>query len=421
MIQDPAAPNGTTVTAGSDPGSSAQERLLRSVVDSLEGRMCIVGDEGVIVGNNRRWTDFATEMGWGVADSGIGANLFTLLGRIRGELGGPLAAAVRGIIDGTSGAAALKGYLPLVGRGEDVIVRLHPVLGHDNGRAVITIIDISGAVRNEREMRRITDEAQLLALVAQHTDNAVVITDAIGQIEWANAAFCRSSGYSHEELVGLRRHDLIDGPFVTTPTFIEFAEALASGRGGDLQFPSQTKDGSFYWVHVETQPIQEDGETVRFVSVERDITRQRVQDEQTRAAAARAHTRADALDSEKALLSAVLGAIPQLVYWKDAKLRYTGVNQAFLGWRGLASESDVLGNLENGLGRDDELAVALADLEPQVLRTGIAVENRRVRLTSPDNTRRDLLVSVLPRIEAGVISGVIGVAADVTPVSTPGH
>jgi len=414
MIQ--ATPSGNTVTAGSDPGSTAQERLLRSVVDSLEGRMCIVGDEGVIVGNNRRWTDFATEMGWGVADSGVGANLFTLLGRVRGELGAPLSAAIRGILDGTAGAAALKGYLPLIGRGEDVIVRLHPVLGHDNGRAVITIIDISGAVRNEREMRRVTDEAQLLALVAQHTDNAVVITDAIGQIEWANAAFCRSSGYSHEELVGLRRSDLIDGPFVTSPTFVEFAETLASGRGGALQFPSQTKDGSFYWVHVETQPILEDGEAVRFVSVERDVTSQRVAEEQSRAAGARSQARAEQLAAEKEVLSAVLATIPQLVYWKDAKLRYTGVNPAFLAWRGLTGESSALGRLESALDHSDELTIALGDLEPGVLRTGEPAEHHRVRLTSPDGSYRDLLLSVLPRTdEQGVVAGVIGIAVDVTP------
>jgi PAS domain S-box-containing protein len=398
----------------------AAERLLRSVVDSLDGRMCIIGEQGVIIGTNRLWDDFTAEMGWSAEDSGVGANYFTLLQRFRGELGKPLAAAAQEILDGTlRQQTALKGYLPLVGRGEDVIVRLHPVLDHDEGRAVITMIDISGAVRTERELRRITAEAQLLALVAQHTDAAVVITDGHGQIEWANDAFSRLSGYTLEELVGRLRQDLIDVPFARTPSFVEFSETLMSGQGAELQFPSQTKDGGSYWVHVEAQPILEDGRPVRFVSVERDITAQRAADERLRAATKTAHLLADQLSAEKALLSEVLGSIPHLVYWKDSDLRYIGVNQAFLARRGLAGETAVLERMESELSCQDELSAVLVELEQQVLDTGRAMENQRVILSTSDQPRCTLLLSVLPKTdEDGAVCGVIGVAADVTHVST---
>ena len=396
----------------------AAERLLRSVVDSLDGRMCIIGDEGVIIGTNRLWDDFTEEMGWSVADSGVGANYFSLLQQIRGELAKPLAAAVRAILDGEAGQSAIKGYLPLLGRGEDIIVRLHPVLGHNEGRAVITMIDISGAVRTERELRRITAEAQLLALVAQHTDAAVVICDAIGQIEWVNDAFCRSSGYVLEELVGLNRRDLIDPAFVQMSSFVEFGETLTSGQGAQMQFLSRTKDGGSYWVHAESQPIMEDGHTVRFVSVERDITSQRAADEQLRAATKKAHLLAEQLSSEKALLSEVLGSIPHLVYWKDLELRYVGVNQAFLAIRGL-DEHAVLDRSEAELDTTDELSTVLNQLEQQVLQTGEPVENQRLILAAPDRPGRSLLLSVLPKTdEEGLVCGVIGVAADVTHVST---
>jgi len=396
----------------------AAERLLRSVIDSLDGRMCIIGVGGVIIGTNRLWDDFTEEMGWSTADSRVGANFFALSQRIRGELGKSLAAAAQAVLDGKAGQSSVKGYLPMVGRGEDIIVRLHPVVGHDEGRVVITLIDISGAVRTERELRRITAEAQLLALVAQHTDNAVVISDAVGQIEWANDAFCRSSGYPLEELVGLTRNDLIDGRFAHTPSFLEYSAALSAGRGADVQFPSRTKSGGFYWVHVEAQPILENGRAVRFVSVERDITHQRAADKQLRAATTKAHLLADQLSSEKALLSEVLRSIPHLVYWKDADLRYTGVNQAYLALRGLADDTAVLERLESELSCSDELSDALAQLEPQVLATGDPVENQQLILAAADRPWCSLLLSVLPRVdEEGEICGVIGVAADVTHIS----
>ncbi len=397
----------------------ASERLLRSVLNSLDGRMCIIGRDGAIIGTNRLWDDFTEEMGWRTADSRTGANFFAVIQQIRGELGKTLAAAAREILDGSSHQAALKGYLPLMGRGEDVVIRLHPVIGHDEGRLVITMIDISHSVRTERDLHRITADAQLLALVAQHTDNAVVIADGTGQIEWVNNAFCRASGYKLDELVGLSRMALIDEAFMQTPAFVEFTEELLAGRSAHVQHPCSTKDGGTYWVHVEVQSILENGVPVRFVSVERDITTQRAADKKLRAATTKAQLLADQLSSEKALLSEVLGSIPHLVYWKDADLRYTGVNQAFLAIRAMADEGAVLNRLESELDCSDELSSALNELEPQVLATGLPVENHRLILDPADRPRCSLLLSVLPQTdEEGTVCGVIGVAADVTHVST---
>jgi two-component system NtrC family sensor kinase len=397
----------------------AAERLLRSVIDSLDGRMCILGDAGTIIGTNRLWDDFTDHLGWSAAESRTGANFFTLLGGIRGELPLPLAAAVRGILEGSAGQSSLRGHLPLTDQGEDVVVRLYPVLDHDEGRVVITMTDISAAVRIERELHRVTAEAQLLALVAQRTHSAVVITDANGRIEWVNEAFCRSSGYLLEELIGRTRKELVDETSTRTPAFLQWSATLVSGHSAEMQYLSLTKDGGSYWVHTEVQPILEDGRVVRFASVERDITSQRAADQQLWAATTNAQLLAEQLNSEKTLLSEVLRSIPLLVYWKDSQLRYVGVNQAFLALRGLAGEDAVLGRRETELDCADELSAALDPLEQQVMLTGVAVDNQRVILATSDQPRCALLLSVLPKTdERGVVRGVIGVAADVTHVST---
>jgi len=406
----------------------AAERLLRSVVDSLDARMCILGDGGTIVGTNRLWDEFAAEMGWSADQAGIGADFFTVVERLRGDLRGALAGAVRGALTAEAEQVEVKGYLPVGARGEHVVVRLHPVLAHETARVVVTMIDITEATRTQRELRRITDEAQLLALVAQHTDNAVVISDAEGRIEWANEAFCRMSGYQSHELLGLRRLDLVQGPSTQTAAFAKFVREFSAGRGAVAQFPSRRKDGNSYWVHIEVQPIIEGGRPVRFVSVERDITSQLAANEQLRAAIRQAQSFADQLSSEKALLSGVLGSIPHLVYWKDETLRYTGVNPAFLALRGLADESAVLERTEAELERRDELSDLLATIEPTVLATGEAVDNLRVLLTEQNPAQADpaqpgrpgisLLLSVRPqRDEDGRVCGVIGVAAGISHVT----
>jgi two-component system, NtrC family, sensor kinase len=396
----------------------AQERLLRSVVDSLDSRMCILGDHGRIVGTNRLWDEFSVVMGWSSAQVALDADFYAVTRLLGEELGQSLRTAITDVLTGDVEQASVKGRL-LVGAGaEDVVMRVNPVHGHEDARAIVTMIDISGAAAIQRELRRVTDEAQLLALVAQHTDNAVVITDVTGLIEWANGAFYRMTGFDVDEVLGRRRQDLIQGPFRRTPAFATLVEALFSERGADVQFRTQTKDGRSYWAHIEIQPIVEDGRIVRFVSVERDITRQRTAEEQLRAAMQQAQLLSDQLSSEKTLLSEVLGSIPHLVYWKDAQLRYTGVNLAFLTVRGLADEVAVMERTEDELVVQDELSAVLTTLEPEVLSSGRPVQNRRMMLTSPDRPARSLLLSVLPQFDdAGEARGVIGVAADVTHVT----
>jgi two-component system NtrC family sensor kinase len=417
----------TEVSVAGEPIGTDIERLLRSVVDSLDGRMVILDDQGRIIGTNRLWDEFVVAMGWTLGDTvegsgvyaGVAADFFVLIQLLRGDLRLALTAATRAVLADGAEQASVKGYLPVGNRGEDVVVRLHPIHDHETARAVVTMIDITEAIRTQRDLRRITDQAQLLALVAQHTDNAVVISDADGQIEWANEAFCRMSGYTSQELLGLRRQDLIRGPFVGTPEFDEFCDALAEGRPADVQFPTTTRQGRTYWAHVEVQPIREAGELVRFVGVERDISDQRAAEELLHAATRRAHLLADQLRAEKVLLSEVLGSIPHLVYWKDADLRYTGVNQAFLALRGLTGERSVVARTEAELAGRDELSAVLATLEPQVLANGETVANQRLQLTRAGLPAVSLLLSVLPRTdENGVVRGVIGVAADVTHVTT---
>jgi two-component system, NtrC family, sensor kinase len=397
----------------------AGERLLRSVVDSLESRICILGEHAQIVGTNRLWDTFAAQMGWSEDESGVGGDFFVLLRRARGELFSLLSAAVHETLGADAEQTSVKGYLSVPGRTEHVVVRMHPIRDHESARLVVTMVDITEATRTQQELRRVTDEAQLLALVAQHTDNGVLITDANGHIEWVNAAFCRMSGYTSSEVIGLSRLDLIAGPYATTPMFDKVAAAISSGQSAELTLATLTKDGASYWVHVEIQPVIEDGQVARFVSVERDVTAQRALDERLRAATRQAKLLAEQLSVEKTLLSEVLASIPHLVYWKDQNLRYTGVNQAFLSIRALDPNVEVLERTEEELGVGDELTAALADIEPAVLVSGSAVDNQRLLLTGANRPACSLLLSVLPRLgEDGQVCGVIGVAADVTHVST---
>jgi PAS domain S-box-containing protein len=394
------------------------ERLLRSVVDSLDSRMCILGEDGVIVGVNRLWTSFATDLGWSAEESREGGDFLGLLSRLGEELAEPVGAALRLALGGQLNEQSIKGPLQVAGRAEHVVVRIHPIRDHDVAKLVISIVDITEAHHTQQELNRLTEESRLLALVAQHTDHGVVISDLDGRIEWVNESFCRGSGYTREEAIGQLRMDLLNVPAGPTEQMRTFRKRLAEGLPAEVELPSLTKDGRQRWLHIQVKTLLNAGAKTRRVGIELDITQQREAEAALMAANRRAQTLVEALEIEKTLLSDVLASIPQLVYWKDEELRYAGVNQAFLRLRGLDPHI-VIGHYEAELGTDDELSTALKETEPRVLATGERVENQRVVLAGTDGPPHALLLSVLPQVDAeGRVIGVIGVAADITHVST---
>jgi PAS domain-containing protein len=57
---------------------------------------------------------------------------------------------------------------------------------------------------SRQQLHASREELRRLAMVAERTSNAVVITDAAGHIVWVNAGFSRLTGYTLEEVVGRR-------------------------------------------------------------------------------------------------------------------------------------------------------------------------------------------------------------------------
>ena len=125
-------------------------------------------------------------------------------------------------------------------------------------------------------------EARKLALVASRTDNAVIVSDAQGRIEWVNDGFVRLTGWSLEEVIGKKPGSFLQGPETDAMTARLMGEKLHSGRGFRTEVLNYGKDGRKYWVSVEVQPIlDENGVLTNFMAVESDVT-ERVLEERRR-------------------------------------------------------------------------------------------------------------------------------------------
>jgi PAS domain S-box-containing protein len=120
-------------------------------------------------------------------------------------------------------------------------------------------------------------EQRKLALVAARTDNAVVVTDAKGYVEWVNEGFTRTTGYTLAEVRGQKPGSLLQGPETDPRTIAFIRESLRRGEGFSTEILNYRRDGRKYWLAIEVQPIRDDtGKITNFMAVESDITDRRL-------------------------------------------------------------------------------------------------------------------------------------------------
>jgi PAS domain S-box-containing protein len=158
-----------------------------------------------------------------------------------------------------------------------------------------------GTLHDVTRQRAYQKELEQLSLVANNTDNFVIIADAEGRCEWVNPAFTARTGFALEEMLGKRPGQVLQGPNTDPRAVAEIAVALRENRSVSTEILNYTKRGAPYWTMVHINPILgTDGTLQRFVSVQTETTRLRaIQRELETAKAA-----AEAASHDKSLLLA---------------------------------------------------------------------------------------------------------------------
>lgn len=149
-------------------------------------------------------------------------------------------------------------------------------LSESGGGFILAVIDLTSAKQSEEALLRSRAEARRLALVAQRTDNAVIITDAGGNIEWVNEGFTRMSGYTREDLRQRDQGNFLFGNEGDPSARESMRQRVTEGVGFETELWKYTREGRPYLVRVECQPLkEEDGTLTGFMAIERDVTRER--------------------------------------------------------------------------------------------------------------------------------------------------
>jgi PAS domain S-box-containing protein len=132
---------------------------------------------------------------------------------------------------------------------------------------------LAGHFKDITTRKQAEGEIRKLAMVAQQTENAVIITDASGVIEWVNEGFTRISGYAFEEAVGHKPGFLLQGAETDPAAVQKMRNALEKQEGVALEVLNYTKTGTPYWLHIAIQPVFDEAGVLRqFIAIESDIT-----------------------------------------------------------------------------------------------------------------------------------------------------
>lgn len=141
-------------------------------------------------------------------------------------------------------------------------------------------IAMFGIIRDITEKIEAEEQSQLWTYLVNETPEAIVITDKNGRVEWTNSAFEHLTGYSINELKGIKPGELLQGPDTNLETRQRIGAALSQHKAITEEILNYSKTGDPYWILLSIFPkFNVDGEISQYMAIEIDIT-DRVKSEQ---------------------------------------------------------------------------------------------------------------------------------------------
>ncbi|MBL4760948.1 MAG: PAS domain S-box protein [Mariprofundaceae bacterium] len=129
-----------------------------------------------------------------------------------------------------------------------------------------------GTLRDISERKKMEADQQRLSMAVEQTQDAIMITDMQGMIEYVNPAYQALSGFSADELIG-QTPKIVQSGEMPDSFYKKMWEKLLSGQVWSGEFINKHKNGELYEVEQSISPIFDASENIMgFTSVQRDIT-----------------------------------------------------------------------------------------------------------------------------------------------------
>jgi PAS domain S-box-containing protein len=137
-------------------------------------------------------------------------------------------------------------------------------------------------IRDITERRKAETERARLTMAIEQSEEIVFITDATGDIVYANAAFERVTGYPRGETLG-RNPRLLKSGLQEASVYDTLWATITAGKTWHGRVINKKKDGTLFTAESSISPVRDaTGKITSHVAVERDITADLALDEQVR-------------------------------------------------------------------------------------------------------------------------------------------
>jgi diguanylate cyclase (GGDEF)-like protein/PAS domain S-box-containing protein len=104
-------------------------------------------------------------------------------------------------------------------------------------------------------------------------DNLIVTkTDLDGKIIYANDNFCKTTGYSRDEIIG-NTHNIVKDKAYPNSFYKKMWDTITAKKTWHGRIKNRKKDGTPYWINASISPIFDgDGNTKEYISIRHNIT-----------------------------------------------------------------------------------------------------------------------------------------------------
>ncbi|MFN4082466.1 MAG: PAS domain S-box protein [Bacteroidia bacterium] len=120
--------------------------------------------------------------------------------------------------------------------------------------------------------KRFEDEIKKLALVAQKTQNSVIITDNEKNIVWVNESYQKSRNVNVNVAIG-KKPDWITN---SNSAFVkELEQKLNNNKAYTGELAVNKKNGEKCWINLSVAPITDNNKDLGYIAIETDITAQK--------------------------------------------------------------------------------------------------------------------------------------------------
>ena len=139
---------------------------------------------------------------------------------------------------------------------------------------------IARTLSEAMEHEKVRKERERLMSAIEHGADIVVVTDPEGTIQYVNPAFEKITGYTRKEAIGQNPRILKSGE-QDDAFYKELWDTLTRGETWSGQLVNKRKDGTLFTEEATISPVCDSaGKIINYIGVKRDVTEQRILEEQ---------------------------------------------------------------------------------------------------------------------------------------------